>query len=270
MNTKENVGGENALKESQLHPEAVRKLFSETSEEYATLFLPKKTGKNFIFLKRLALATATAREVSGGLFDCATGSGEITAAALAAGNFQQATVLDLSANMLELSSTRIKEETAIGKRAGAAEFVCDNFFHFAPLNSERKYDLILCLGLIAHTGRLPELLTCLRKMLSPNGVILLQTTLLDHPGTRIERALSSKRYFQKHGYWINYFNKRDIEAAVAEVGLKIKQCRRFGLGVPFGDRVWAWGNYHLERLCRGLTGSHGAEAIYVISANVHA
>lgn len=96
------------MKEVQTNADAVRQFFTETSQEYAGLFLSKKTGKNFNFRQRLALATEAALKTSGRVFDCATGSGEIITAIMATGKFGQATLLDLSPRMLELASSQIK------------------------------------------------------------------------------------------------------------------------------------------------------------------
>ncbi len=252
--------------EQQNHAEAVRKLFTETSKEYAGLFVSKKTGKNFIFRQRLTLAAMAALDQSGQLLDCATGSGEITTAIIATGKFGRATLLDLSQKMLDLTSSQIKNNSG-GKNLAEVELVCEDVFRFASANSHREYGLIVCLGLIAHTGRLPELLLLLRGMLAKDGVILLQSSLLDHLGNRIERIFSQERYFRKHGYRINYFRRRDIEAAVASAGLKIVASRRYALGMPFGDRLWGWGNYQLERMFQSWADAHGAEVVYTLKAD---
>jgi SAM-dependent methyltransferase len=254
------------MKAIQTNVDPVRKLFTETSHEYASLFLLRKTGKNFTFRQRLSLATEAALQTSGRVFDCATGSGEISAAIIGTGKFDRATLLDLSPKMLELASSRIKSNFAGGKTA-KVELVCDDVFRFVRENSQGKHDLILCLGLIAHTGRLPELMLLLRGLLTKNGIILLQSTLLDHPGTRIERFLGGERYFRKLGYRIHYFRHQDIAAAAANAGLKITARRRYALGVPFGDRLWDWGNYQMERIFQRWAAAHGSEAIYILKTD---
>jgi 2-polyprenyl-3-methyl-5-hydroxy-6-metoxy-1,4-benzoquinol methylase len=254
------------MREIQPHADAVRRLFTETSHEYAGLFLSKKTGKNFIFRQRLCLATAAVREKSGQIFDCATGSGEIIAAIIAAGKFGRATLLDISPKMLEMTASQIKNNVS-GKGAASIEFVCEDVFRYSRENSTHKYDVIVCLGLIAHTGRLQELLLSLQGLLAKDGVILLQSTLLDHPGTRVERFFSEERYFRKYGYRINYFRHQDIEAACAGAGLKIAARNLHGLGIPFGDRLWAWGNYQLERIFKRWADAHGSEAFYLLKAD---
>lgn len=254
------------MKDDPAHKESVRKFFTETSEEYASLFLSKKTGKNFNFRERLLLATEATRGITGRMLDCATGSGEITAAIVGQGSFEQATLLDLSPKMLELTGSRIKKN-ATGEKGTTVELVCEDVFRFAGENADRKYDLIVCLGLIAHTGRLPELLKLLRAMLTKGGVILLQSTLLDHPGTRLERTVSKEAYYRKLGYRISYFRNQDIVDAVTGSGLRVMERKRYALGLPFGDRLWGWGNYQLERIFQGWGKTHGSEAIYILKAD---
>jgi 2-polyprenyl-3-methyl-5-hydroxy-6-metoxy-1,4-benzoquinol methylase len=260
---------QNYMKECQPEAEAVRNYFSGLSQQYSGCFLPKKTGTNFSFRQRLSLATAAAQKVSGHVMDCATGSGEILAGIVATGKFDRATVLDLSPKMLELASNQIKT-VSDGKIAAKVELVCDDVFHFASENAGNKYELIVCLGLIAHTGRLPELLRLLRGLLVPKGIILLQSTLLDHPGTRLIKLLGGSHSVRKHGYPISYFCHQDIEAACGSAGLKIAECRRYTLGIPFGDRLWAWGNYQMERIFQGWAVVHGSEAIYILKSDAAA
>src|SRR5207249_961362 len=87
------------------------------------------------------------------------------------------------------------------------EFIRSDVFNFKPADS--GFDLVLCLGLIAHVGRLDILLSHLKSMLAPGGHIILQTTLTDHVGTRIVRALTARRELAKRGYRISWFSQRE-------------------------------------------------------------
>src|SRR6202008_4738452 len=118
------------------------------------------------------------------------------------------------------------------------EFVHSDVFNFRPTDS--RFDLILCLGLIAHTGRLDILLPHLKSMLTPNGRIILQSTLTDHLGARIVRVLTARREVVRRGYKISWFSQRDISDACDRAGLRILETRRHTVGVPFGDRFWPW------------------------------
>lgn len=240
----------------------VREIFSRTTESYAARFQEQRTAASFCFRRRLDLAVELTRGGTGKMLDCATGTGEITAAVLDHSEFAQATIVDLSPEMLACSRSQV--EARVGSRSTSQSFVLADIFRFLSASTEH-YDVILCLGLIAHTGRLSELLASMKSVLAPGGRILLQTTLLEHPGTRAVRALTAERYFRNHGYRINYFRASDVEEACRRNGLFIRDVRRFSVGVPFGDKLWAAGNHWLESAMQGWAARRGSEAIYVIS-----
>jgi hypothetical protein len=120
--------------------------------------------------------------------------------------------------------------------------------------------------LIAHTGRLDILLPHLKSMLTPNGRIILQTTLIDHLGTRIVRALTARSELARRGYRISWFSQRNIFDACDGARLRIRETRRHSLGVPFGDRLWPWANFQLETRLQKWASRHGADAIYLLGA----
>jgi hypothetical protein len=41
--------------------------------------------------------------------------------------------------------------------------------------------------------------------------------------------------------------------------------RRHSLGIPFGDRLWPWANFQLEKRLQNWAGRHGADAIYLLA-----
>jgi ubiquinone/menaquinone biosynthesis C-methylase UbiE len=241
---------------------AVENLFTESTVEYAELFRARKKGSNFGFRRRLAIAMEMSRASSGSLLDCACGTGEITASVLKTGRFDRAVMVDISQRMLDRAEQRIRAQATAMKPA-EIEFVCADVFEFAAQSASCRFDLILCLGLIAHTGRLADLLASLKGILAENGAVLLQSTLLDHPGTGIVRAFTQERYYRRHGYRIAYFRHQDIAEACDRAGLRIAACNRYLAGFPFGDRIWAWGNYQLEAGLSPLARRYGSEAIYL-------
>jgi len=145
------------------------------------------------------------------------------------------------------------------------EFVHSDVFNFKP--SDSRFDLVLCLGLIAHVGRLDILLAHLKSMLTSNGRIILQTTLTDHVGARIVRALTTRRELARRGYPISWFSQRDIANACHVAGLRIVEIRRHSLGIPFGDRFSPWANFQLETHLQKWASRHGADAIYLLERN---
>jgi len=218
------------------------------------------SGANFNLQQRLALACELGGASSGRLLDCAAGTGEITCALLKSGRFNHPTVVDVSPEMLQTAKELLTSQI----KNAELEFVQSDVFNFKP--SDSRFDLILCLGLIAHTGRLDILLPHLRSMLTPGGRIILQATLTDHLGTRIVRALTSQSELVRRGYRISWFSQRNISDACGRAGLRILEMRRHSLGVPFGDRFWPWANFQLETRLEKWARRHGADAIYLLGA----
>jgi 2-polyprenyl-3-methyl-5-hydroxy-6-metoxy-1,4-benzoquinol methylase len=233
--------------------------FENLSPRYAQNFSGEKSGTNFSFLKRLELACELTAESSGRLLDCACGTGEITAAILRPGKFSHATINDISPAMQLRARAAIEAEI----RGTELAFSQSDIFHFAA--GEKKFDLIACLGLLAHVGKPAVLFSHLRSLLAPGGRILLQTTLAEHPFTKIVRALSARRYFREHGYWISYFCHTDIQRAAAGAGLKIVARRRHTVGIPFGDRISARANFGIEKRLQKIGACCGTEALYLLA-----
>jgi ubiquinone/menaquinone biosynthesis C-methylase UbiE len=235
--------------------------FDKHAETHKRQFVGSGSGASFYFQTRLKLACELAGPSTGRLLDCAAGSGEITCALLKSGRFSHATIVDISPAMLQSAKELLTSEITNAE----LEFIHSDLFNFKP--SDSRFDLVLCLGLIAHVGRLDVLLPHLKSMLTPSGRIILQTTLTDHAGTRIVRALTTRRELAKRGYHISWFSQRDIIEACRRAGLRIVEMRRHSLGVPFGDRFWPWANYQLETRLQKWASRHVADAIYLLGQN---
>ena len=234
--------------------------FDKHAEAHKRQFVGSGSGASFYFQKRLTLACELAEGSAGRLLDCAAGSGEITCALLESGRFPHATIVDISPAMLQ----RARELLSSQVTNMELEFVHSDIFNF---KADSGFDLILCLGLIAHVGRLDVLLPHLKSMLTPSGRIILQTTLTDHAGIRIVRALTTRRELVQRGYRISWFSQRDIADACHTAGLRIVEMRRHSLNVPFGDRFWPWANDQLETHLQKWASRHGADAIYLLGQN---
>jgi 2-polyprenyl-3-methyl-5-hydroxy-6-metoxy-1,4-benzoquinol methylase len=246
--------------------EAVQHFFTRNAMDYSKLFLKKASGNNFAFRERLTVATQMTSDISGRLLDCACGSGEITSAILGSGRFTSAMVVDLSPRMLELARQHLATDLKT-LRMDRLDFKSMDIFELAAQPQSEKFDLILCLGLIAHTGRLDDLLARLKGLLNPRGKILLQSSLLDHGGMKIVRAFTNRRYQRRYGYRLSYFHHQDILKAARDAGFEASAVRRFTFGFPFGDRVWPKMNYRLERKMQDWARQHGAEAIYLLGTS---
>jgi ubiquinone/menaquinone biosynthesis C-methylase UbiE len=235
--------------------------FEKLPQIHKRQFAQSASGTSFNFQRRLDLACELAGASAGRLLDCAAGTGEITCALLKPGRFSHATVVDISPAMLQSAEELLKSKIADTE----LEFIHSDVFRFKP--SGPRFDLILCLGLIAHVGRLDILLPHLKSMLAPDGRIILQTTLTDHAGVWLVRALTAQRELAQRGYRISWFSQQDIADACRSAGLRIVETRRHNLGIPFGDRLWRWANFQLETRLQKWASRHGADAIYLLARN---
>ena len=234
--------------------------FDKLPETHKRQFEEGASGANFNFQKRLTLACELGDTSSGRLLDCAAGTGEITCALVKSGRFNHATVVDISPAMLRSAKDLLTSQI----KNAELEFVQSDVFNFKP--SDSRFDLILCLGLIAHTGRLDILLPHLKSLLTPGGRIILQATLTDHLGARIVRALTSRNELARRGYRISWFSQQNIYDACDRAGLHILEIRRHNVSVPFGDRFWPRANFQLETRLEKWASRHGADAIYLLGA----
>ncbi len=235
--------------------------FEKLPQIHRRQFVQSASGASFCFQTRLKLTRELAGASAGRLLDCAAGTGEITCALLKSGRFSYATIVDISSAMLQSAKELLNSQITNTE----LEFVHSDVFNFKP--SDSRFDLILCLGLIAHVGRLDILLPHLKSMLTPGGRIILQTTLIDHVGARIVRAFTARRELAERGYRISWFSQRDIAEACHGAGLRILEMRRHSLGIPFGDRLWPWANFQLETRLQKWSSRHGADAIYLLARN---
>src|SRR5437773_5342994 len=140
--------------------------FDKRPETHKREFEERASGANFNFRQRLTLACELGGASSGRLLDCAAGTGEITCALLKSGRFNHATVVDVSPAMLQSANELLTSQI----QNAELQFVHSDVFNFNP--SDSRFDLLLCLGLIAHTGRL-DIYCCLKSMLPPGGRIIL-------------------------------------------------------------------------------------------------
>ena len=243
--------------------EAVMKMFDEFADTYSDHFSSRPSGRTYSFRKRLRLACEMTAHVSGRMLDCATGTGEVTLALVRTGRFQHASVIDISPRMLAAA-----EKMILGRVGGInLDFHNNDVFAYDLPADAPKYQLIVCLGLIAHTGRIEELLAHLKTMLANDGAILLQSSLDDHLGNRLVKALTARKYAERFGYSVRYFRHRDIVRAAEATGLQVADRRKFQVGIPFGDRIWARGNYAIETRFEPWAAHHGADALYVLTGS---
>lgn len=233
--------------------------FEETAVSYSSLFSGKKTGAAVSFETRVEIAKELASGRTGRLLDCAVGSGEVTEAVMRSGNFSSALLNDFSPSMLELAKRRLGN---LGiKDITWSEGDCFDFLRAVEPGS---CDFLMCLGLIAHTGRLDELLGLLRRDVSAQGAVLFQSTLAEHWGVKFHRLMTAENYARRHGYAISYQTSGQVKQAARNAGFKIAEFRKYCLFIPGLDRLAPALSHWLERATRGIGRSIGSEGMFLL------
>lgn len=229
----------------------IKSHFDKHSERYAENFHHCRSGKSFEFAQRCKIVGEFSSGLNGEFLDVACGTGEVTQYALSSGNYNKARIVDLSEAMLKIAKDKLSFNDI------EIEFECRDVF-----NLSGQFDVINCIGLIAHTGELDRLMKLFAGLLRPNGVLLIQSTIGEHLGSRIEKKLSGKRFALKHGYQISYYSTKLLVESFLNNDFLISDAKRYCLGVPYGDKISKNLNYILENVFQGLSRKHGSEIIY--------
>ena len=238
---------------------SVHEHFEGAAKKYSSNFLNLKSGRNYEFKTRLNIVTNMLRGASGRFLDFACGSGEITASILSSGHYSDAVICDISSNMLSLASEAISHSDA----AENTTFIHGDIFNY--LREKRgEFDVMLCLGLIAHSGHVEELLNLANESLSPNGRLILQSSIADNWNIRIVKFACNILRINTHGYRLNYYSSSVLARLINEAGFRIEKQQRYSFSLPLGDKFWAKGNYYLENVMQSISARFGAECIYML------
>jgi ubiquinone/menaquinone biosynthesis C-methylase UbiE len=165
------------------------------------------------------------------ILDIGCGNGSISIPLLRDGN--RLTLLDLSANMLSVARAHVPR-SLITK----VDFVNADFM--TALLEPRTYDLILCLGVLAHTESPISVIWKMRTLLSPGGSVIAQNTDRSHPIRYLldlwtllrTGALPGAHSRKKRGYAMHHLADGEIMAAFASQGLAVREVYRYNDQIP--------------------------------------
>ncbi len=242
----------------------VTEFFEVHSENYGDFFKDDtRTGAAEMFRTRLAIVAELLAGKAGALLDCATGTGEITQAVNRSGHYDQLWANDVSAGMLRAASQSI-QPTHAGE---ALRFINRDIFTIEEEPGLPTFDVVLCLGLIAHVGRLDDLFASFARLLGPGGTVALQTTVADQICVRLARIVNDRRVAAGKLHQIHYFDIAAIEAAAAKAGFRTVAIRRFGIALPFGDKLLGRLNHWVERRFARGAARNGGDAVLIFERN---
>jgi SAM-dependent methyltransferase len=189
------------------------------------------------------------------VLDAGCGDGRLSRPLLERGN--DVTFLDLSAEMLSLARARVSPE-----HEARAHFVEGPLERF---EGEPAYDLVLCIGVLAHVPSLEVAMRALVSLVRPGGRCVVQLT--DH-GVLLGRAARSlsrlkARLRPVRDYELKETPREAIVRALEALGLRLVDERRYHVLLPGMSVVpAALARRALERAYGSpLARAHGAEVL---------
>lgn len=153
------------------------------------------------------------------VLDIPCGNGSISIPLL--NQLHKLTLIDISSNMVALAKKNV-DETNLNK----VEFINKDFFEIDI--PEKSYDLVICLGLLAHVNSPEQLLNKLSKIVSPNGYLIIQNTDSSHFYSHlIHLYLGLKRIISKSTYKLNKVKASYLENQLLTLGFKKEKQFRY-------------------------------------------
>jgi 2-polyprenyl-3-methyl-5-hydroxy-6-metoxy-1,4-benzoquinol methylase len=153
------------------------------------------------------------------VLDMPCGTGSISLPLLK--NAKTLTLIDISSNMLSIAKSNIPED-----EKHKVTFINDNFFNIDI--KPNTYDLVICLGLLAHVNSPEQLLTKLSHIISPGGHLIIQNTDSAHFYSHLIRCyLGLKNIISKQRYKLNKVKGSFVEQQVSKNGLQLIKTFRY-------------------------------------------
>jgi len=196
--------------------------------------------------------------VNKNILDIGCGDGSLSLPMLTTSN--KLTLIDIAENMIEKVSQRIpphlkKNSTLINDS-------------FEKINPDEKFDIIVCIGVIAHIPDIAQLWQMIAKVLKSGGVLIIETTPNPYPIGKLlfpYYYLRSKFFGHKPSYTKNRLKANELISSAAEIGLQKIQLIRYSFPLP-GMSHWPHMiklRYTLFTLNNPLMSKIGSEHIFL-------
>lgn len=226
--------------------------FFETPERYL--------GRDF----GIRLRAEIVRDLTGGLspgriLDAGCGDGSMSLPLL--GPAVHLTLVDLSAEMLAVARRRTPDTAA-----GRVDYVRSDILRF---HSDRPFDLVVSLGLLAHVDDPAGAIGHLASLVAPGGHCVLQCTDPAVAVARLEAAAFAlrRRFADDRHYAMNRIPIPVLLEAAARGGLAPVEQRRYSLLLPgMGRLPDAWLlRWQRATLKHSWLSRHGSEVILLLT-----
>jgi 2-polyprenyl-3-methyl-5-hydroxy-6-metoxy-1,4-benzoquinol methylase len=163
------------------------------------------------------------------ILDIGCGDGSISTPLLSPERFL--TLLDIAPNMLSLARARVPESLAANVRFVNADFL-------TSFTDEKPYDVVICIGVLAHVSSPCNVIAKIASLLNPGGVLILEST----DSTHFSRRLLSSYYallglFRPVSYKVTPLSRAQVLEATMEHGLAKTAEFRYSFPWPGMHRI---------------------------------
>ena len=178
------------------------------------------------------------------VLDMPCGTGDITLPLLS--QFEHLTLMDFSSNMVELARKNTPAEFSNRVTYHTTDFYDHHF-------GNKQYDLVVCLGILAHIERPFDFLASIEKLVKPGGLLVLQNTDSHHWFSRfIYFYLALKRLVGKDKYRLNTIPAKELLAKMDDMNFELQS--GFGYNQSFLGLSRLFSNSLKYKLTRALFG----------------
>jgi 2-polyprenyl-3-methyl-5-hydroxy-6-metoxy-1,4-benzoquinol methylase len=198
------------------------------------------------------------------ILDVGCGDGSASIPLLAAQ--KSLTLLDLSQNMLAIAQSKVPPGLSKNVQAINQDFLNANL-------QPGTFDLIICLGLLAHVDSPKDVIGKIAQLLRPNGLVIIQST--DSGGFLTRLGVSYRRILEAFGrmkYRYTLTTTNQVVQMFAACGLELSEIYRYSLpSLPAIDRIFSQrALYNYVRLAYGPAQNNyntwpGKECIYLFA-----
>lgn len=130
-------------------------------------------------------------------------------------------LIDVSSNMVEFAKKNVPEEFNQKVEAINADF-------FKLDLPKESYDLVICLGILAHVNSPEELLKKITGLIKPGGLLIIQNTDSSHFYSKlISIYLGLKNIISKQPYKFNKVTAKFVEETLTGQKFAMKRCFRY-------------------------------------------
>lgn len=196
------------------------------------------------------------------ILDIACGDGSASIPLLNAQ--RQLTLLDLSSSMLSIARTNVPPDLRDRVQVINQDFLSVDF-------KPQSFDLIICLGLLAHVDSPKDVIGRIAQLLRPDGVVIMESTdagsFLNRLGVSYHRLLEA---FGRVKYRYTLTTTEQVVQMFATSGLELSAIYRYSLPpLPGIDRIFSQrALYNYVRFAYGSARNNyntwlGKECIYL-------